>query len=209
MWPLRLILALAACLMVSGCFVTSRVERQVNFDRDFSNASFSFRTFEGQEKSETWNHYANSIARRLEALGYRRVDDPSEADMLVFFDTATSAPNVTEQETVHIRPAEEFEANDDIELGMLGYVGERNMKITDRYTTTYRYYDKGLGIFILDPTRLGDDRELLVLFSGRAANYGRASNVASVAECLLDAIFADFYESGEATYEKDPGACGA
>lgn len=203
---LPLFLALAVCVVFSGCaaYIDSKVTAFHVLDSTPAR-SFFIAPYPTQEASVEWRTYADQVARRLEAHGWKRVAESDGPQLAVYLSYGVKTVERTETAVL---------------VGQTGYSSARTMgsvagqgsnatfNATTRMTPTYgpvgstQYsvtsHVRGLEVLAVDYRLWIRERRISPIYESRVESEGSTKEINVVMPYLLNALFSEFPgKSGE------------
>lgn len=211
------VLLVVGSVLVSCTVVQSDIARFSNLSKGDSGTFFMV-PLKTQEGSIEYQTYANSVANKLNEKGFSRVNDLSNADYAVTIDYGVSGKSEVSGSTPifgQTGGGTTFHSGtvSSYSYGSSGYGMYSGTSYTQptygvvgsipyNYTKHYRYFH--LKMYDAKQSKEG---KLVSVYEGTVKSAGSSSNFFTVSECIIEALFRNFYNSGTEQLEVDASKC--
>lgn len=211
------VLLVLGSILASCSMVQSDIVRFTNLSQGDSGTFFMV-PLKTQEGSIEYKTYANSVADKLNELGFRRVSDLSNADYAVTIDYGISGKNEVSGSspiygqtgggtTYHSGTVSSYGygssgygmySGTSYTAPTYGVVGS----VPYNYTKYHRYFH-----FKMYDTKKSKEGKLISVYEGTVKSAGSSANFATVSECIIGVLFKEFYNSGTEKLTTDGSKC--
>lgn len=211
---------ISTMLAVAGCtVVSSSVSRFDNFSRPIEGATFLVLPLESQKGSAEFNHYAQRVALRLEQKGFRRVNELSDAEYVLTMNygisgsrTITGTTPIYGQTgggtTTHSGTVSTFGTGGSTFGSYRGTsYTPPTFGVVGAVPYTRREHDRYFVLRLVD-LKGSTQENIIAAYEATVSSAGRAQTFADVSECLFDAVFKNFRNTGTETVRLPPEDCG-
>jgi len=192
---------------ISGCAVKSNVSRFNNLPPQTDGKSFFIFTLDEQKGSAEFLHYASSISARLRGLGYSEAQSISNADYIAVFNYGIGGAREISGAMPIYGPTGGGTTYQSGTASAYGPGGSAFGSYSGTSYTAPTYGVTGYSSFsrteygryfvfrMIDAKKSSKDN-LVPVYEATVTSSGSSSNFGEVSECLFDAVFENFYETG-------------
>ena len=198
-----LILLLASCAV----FVKAEVSRFNSLSTSASGGSFIVVPLDNQRGSVEFRTYASSVAARLKANGFYQASDLASADFAVVIDYGVGGSRqITGSVPIYGQTGGGTTSHSGT-LSSYGTGGSTYGNYSGSSYTAPTYgivgsqsysrteHDRFFHLKIFDAKK-STDGDLVSVYEGTVRSSGRSATFATVSECLMDALFDNFFVTG-------------
>jgi hypothetical protein len=215
---MRNLLLMVVALTLGAC-VKSDVSRFNNFTTPTMGATVFVMPTKQQQGSAEFSQHSRSILRRLVDRGFREVSELQAADYIVMISYGLSGSKQVAGSTPtygQTGGGTTYHSGTATAMGSRGttfgtYSGTSYTPATFGQTGSipynYTVHARYLNIRMIDRKKSNKDK-VVAAYEGSVKSSGKGSSFAAVSECMMDALFKDFFKSGTERETLPTAQCG-